>query len=116
VTQKIVLSVFLLGILSSNFSASGATLPDVDAKAASEGRQILQANCARCHSIGKTGKSPIGHAPPLRDIYSQYPPQRLEFELSEGIGSRHKDMPQIQFSTEQIDQILMYLRSITTTN
>lgn len=82
-----------------------------DAAAAAEGQALLETHCARCHAIGKTDKSPLKNAPPLRDIYRQYPVVRLEFELSEGIGSRHRDMPQIQFSTEQIDKILEFLKS-----
>jgi hypothetical protein len=38
---------------------------------------------------------------PYRSITSSSG-ERLEFELAEGIGSRHKDMPQIQFSSEDI--------------
>jgi mono/diheme cytochrome c family protein len=81
-----------------------------------DGKVILQSQCGRCHSIDKIGKSPLGTAPPLRDIFRRYPIERLEFELSEGAGSSHKEMPQIQFSTEQIDKILKYLGSITDTN
>lgn len=35
--------------------------------------------------------------------------EMLQFDLAEGFGSRHRDMPQIQFSDEQIDAILNYL-------
>jgi hypothetical protein len=43
-------------------------------------------------------------------VLSTYPWERLEVELSEGIGSRHKDMPQIQFSIEDIASIYYYLQ------
>ena len=33
----------------------------------------------------------------------------LQFDLAEGFGSRHRDMPQIEFSSEQVDAILNYL-------
>lgn len=83
-----------------------------EAAPAEKGKKLLAMHCARCHATGRMGISPMTKAPPLRDIYRQYPIERLEFELSEGIGSRHPKMPQIQFSTEQIDSILSYLESI----
>ena len=83
-----------------------------DVDTAEKGKNLLAMHCARCHAIGRMDISPMTKAPPLRDIYRQYPIERLEFELSEGIGSRHPAMPQIQFSTDQIDRILSYLESI----
>lgn len=80
---------------------------------ASEGKAILEQNCARCHSIAATGDSPLSKAPPLREVYLKYPIQQLESGFAEGMGSRHRDMPQIQFSTEQVSAILDYLGSIT---
>ena len=78
-----------------------------------EGKAILEKNCARCHSIEATGESPLKQAPPLREIYLKYPIEQLEEGFAEGMGSRHRDMPQIQFSTEQVAGILNYLGSIT---
>jgi acyl-CoA thioesterase-1 len=80
---------------------------------ASVGKALLEKNCARCHSITATGASPLAKAPPLRDVYRRFPIQELESGFAEGMGSRHRDMPQIQFSTEQVSAILNYLGSIT---
>jgi mono/diheme cytochrome c family protein len=77
-----------------------------------EGQAILARHCAKCHAIDNTSDSVLQQAPPLRDIFRRYPLERLEFELSEGIGSTHPDMPQIQFSTEQIDMIVKYLAGL----
>jgi len=77
------------------------------------GASLLQNYCARCHSIGATGNSPLKKAPPLREVYLKYPIQQLESGFAEGMGSRHQDMPQIQFSTEEVDAILDYLGNIT---
>ncbi|MGI8723980.1 MAG: c-type cytochrome [Methyloceanibacter sp.] len=73
-----------------------------DSGAAIEGKTILEAHCARCHSIAATGPSPLKQAPPLREIYLRDPIEELEGRFAEGMGSRHCDMPQIQFSTEQV--------------
>lgn len=87
-------------------SAAGAATPEIDGKA------LLEKNCARCHSIAATGGSPLKGAPPLREVYLGKPIEMLEQGLEEGLGSRHPDMPQVQFSTEQADAILDYLGSL----
>ncbi len=45
----------------------------------------------------------------MRDIYLRYAPRELQQELKEGLVSKHKEMPQIQFSQEDADAILWYL-------
>jgi hypothetical protein len=45
----------------------------------------------------------------LREVYLKYPIEMLRYDLAEGFGSKHRDMPQIQFSSEQADAILDYL-------
>lgn len=78
-----------------------------------EGKALLDANCARCHSIDAKGNSPLPQAPPLREVYLKYPIDQLEEGFAEGMGSRHREMPQIQFSDEQVEAILIYLGGIT---
>jgi hypothetical protein len=46
---------------------------------------------------------------PLRDVYLKIPNLRCCNSIAEGFGSRHRDMPQIEFSSEQVDAILNYL-------
>lgn len=87
-------------------SAMAGTSPELDGKA------LLEKNCARCHSIGATGDSPLKGAPPLREVYLGKPIEMLEQGLEEGLGSRHPDMPQVQFSAEQANAILDYLGSL----
>ncbi len=48
----------------------------------------------------------------MRSI-SNIPIDQLEEGFAEGMGSKHRDMPQIQFSPEQVAAILSYLGSIT---
>jgi mono/diheme cytochrome c family protein len=95
-----------LALLIVGASAVSATEP-------SEGKVLLEQNCSRCHSIAGTGESPLPKAPPLREIYLRYPIEQLEEGFAEGMGSKHRDMPQIQFSEEQVVAILTYLGSIT---
>jgi mono/diheme cytochrome c family protein len=84
-----------------------------DSGTAPEGKALLEKNCSRCHSIEATGESPLSQAPPLRAVYLKYPIDQLEEGFAEGMGSRHRDMPQIQFSPDQVAAILNYLGSIT---
>ena len=84
-----------------------------DDLSAADGKAILEKHCGRCHALEATGVSPLQKAPPLRQVYLSFPIQELEAGLAEGMGSRHRDMPQIQFSAEQVSAILAYLGSIT---
>ena len=84
-----------------------------DALAEMDGRALLAAKCARCHAIDAKGDSPLPLAPPLREVYLKYPIDQLEEGFAEGMGSRHRDMPQIPFSDEQVAAILNYLGAIT---
>jgi cytochrome c len=100
----------LCGLALLAFGASGAIAANTEA---TEGKLLLEQNCGRCHSLEATGASPLPQAPPLREVYLKYPIDQLEQGFAEGMGSRHRDMPQIQFSPEQVAAILSYLGSIT---
>lgn len=78
----------------------------------SDGKALL-APCSRCHSVEASGGSPLPQAPPLREAYLKFPIEEWELGLAEGWGSRHRDMPQIQFSSEQVAPILDYLGTIS---
>jgi hypothetical protein len=48
----------------------------------------------------------------MREIYTRFSPRELQAELSEGMVSRHREMPQIDFSDEDVDAILAYLYAL----
>lgn len=77
-----------------------------------KGRSIVALNCARCHSIEKSGTSPFPAAPPFRDLSTKYPLEHLAEALAEGIMSGHPAMPEYIFSPNEIDAILAYLASL----
>jgi mono/diheme cytochrome c family protein len=81
-------------------------------KLATRGKVILQENCGRCHAIEAVGESPLKEAPPMRNIYARFAPRELQAELSEGMVSKHKEMPQIEFSDEDVNAILAYLYAL----
>ena len=76
------------------------------------GKVILQEKCGRCHAVEVVGESPLEKAPPMRDIYARFNPRELQAELSEGKVSKHKEMPQIAFSDEDVHAILTYLYAL----
>ena len=48
----------------------------------------------------------------MRDVYSRFAPRELQAELREGMVSKHREMPQIDFSDEDTDAILAYLYAL----
>src|SRR6185312_11234886 len=92
-------------------SPMSSVLSPVLAAEAAEGKALLEKNCSRCHAVAAGLESPLKEAPNLWTVLGYYPTERLEVELGEGIGSRHREMPQIQFSDEEISSIYQYLHS-----
>ena len=104
--QALVLSIGLLLCLPANLNAAKLS------KVATRGKTILQEKCGRCHAIEPIGESPLKEAPPMRDIYARFNPRELQAELSEGLVSKHREMPQIEFSDEDVYAILSYLHAL----
>lgn len=98
--------------LSAGLLLSLPAASDAASKLAAQGKIILQDKCGRCHAIEAVGDSPLRQAPPMREIYARFAPRELQAELSEGILSKHKAMPQIDFSDEDVDAILAYLYAL----
>lgn len=80
---------------------------------AKAGQALLKEKCGRCHAVERVGDSPLKLAPPMRDVYPRFALRELRAELLEGMVSRHKEMPQIEFSEEQVDAILAYLYELS---
>jgi mono/diheme cytochrome c family protein len=77
------------------------------------GKALLETMCARCHAVGKTGRSPHPDAPAFRSfgddkLYDNDFAQRLQ----DGLSAMHPDMPTFHFSREDADAAVNYLRSI----
>ena len=76
------------------------------------GHALVEANCARCHAIGRTDKSEHPDAPAFRTLSKRYPLEALEEALAEGISTGHPDMPEFITTQEQIEAILAYIGSL----
>lgn len=77
------------------------------------GRALVQANCARCHAIGRDDESTHPEAPPFRDLHMRYPLEALEEAFVEGISVGHTDMPEFVATPEQIGAIIDYIGTIS---
>lgn len=91
---------------------NGPALADDVAETVARGRGLIEANCARCHAIGKEGASPLDLAPPFREVVLRYPLPSLAEALAEGIVTGHPDMPEFTFEPREIEAILAYLDTL----
>jgi mono/diheme cytochrome c family protein len=103
----------VLGLSAGLLLCLGPTLEAAELnKVETGGKAILQEKCGRCHAIEAVGESPLNGAPAMRDVYGRFNPRELQAELSEGKVSKHKEMPQIAFSDEDVYAILTYLYAL----
>jgi cytochrome c len=80
---------------------------------AAHGREIAEANCGRCHALGRTGDSPLAKAPPFRDLGKRYPVEQLAEALAEGIMTGHAEMPEFAFEPDEVGALLAFLEELT---
>jgi mono/diheme cytochrome c family protein len=76
------------------------------------GRAVVLEFCARCHAIGKTGKSPHASAPPFRTLGRSFDLDQFPRLLERGISSGHPDMPEFKLSADDALAVSAYLRTI----
>lgn len=81
--------------------------------ASERGQVLAQKHCARCHAIGPEGRSPMGLAPPFRDLSQRYPIETLAEALAEGIVTGHPAMPSFTFHPREIEALLTYIDGLT---
>ena len=63
-----------------------------------------------CHQ--REGESPMGLAPPFRELPKRYPVDHLAEALAEGIVTGHPAMPEFTFTPREIEALLSYLSSL----
>lgn len=97
------------GTLFACLAASGALAGDADL---AYGRELVEANCARCHAVGLDDESAHPEAPAFRTLSERYPLDALEEAFVEGITTGHPDMPEFVASPEQIGAIIAYLDTL----
>lgn len=93
-------------------ATSLAFILPVTAANVQQGRHLAQMYCARCHAIDKVSPSPLRIAPPFRTLHERYPVETLQEALAEGIVTGHPTMPQFRFEPDQINDFLLFLKSL----
>jgi mono/diheme cytochrome c family protein len=76
------------------------------------GQALAEANCSRCHAVGRTGDSPFPEAPPFRTLSQLFRVSDLEESLAEGISVGHPAMPEFAFDPDDAHALVTYLQSI----
>lgn len=95
------------------FLGSGAQAdPAEQALLLAEGKALAETHCSACHAIGTSGDSALKEAPPFRSLGQKYDLDNLQEALAEGIAVGHPEMPQFEFSPEQGDALITFLKSL----
>ena len=93
--------------LLSAIEVAGAQMSPAEQR----GRTFAMANCGKCHSTDKFSPSPLGLAPPLRQLHERYPIERLEEALAEGIVTGHANMPEFKLPRDQVGDLIAFLKT-----
>ena len=76
------------------------------------GKQLVEANCSKCHGVSLKDKSAHDKAPVFRSLAKRYPIDALEEAFAEGIYTGHPDMPEFAATPDQVAAIVAYISSI----
>jgi len=79
------------------------------------GEFLARENCSTCHAVGPVGVSPYPLAPPFRTLPQKYDVEGLAEALAEGIvvgNTGARQMPMFVLSTDEIDDLIAYLKSL----
>lgn len=99
-----------IGLMSAMLMAIPCQAQSLDPE--QRGKQLAEELCSGCHAVGPTGESKLPNAPAFRTLAHKWPLEQLEEALAEGIVTGHPDMPEFQFSSDDVDAFITYLGSI----
>jgi mono/diheme cytochrome c family protein len=104
--------IFVAAIIASVLSCSFAQGEEALSPAAQRGLVFVRANCTKCHSVDRVGRSPLPMAPPFRTLHERYPVESLQESLAEGIITGHPSMPEFKLDPGQVGDVIAYLKSL----
>lgn len=102
----------LLAAMLAGALVASPMLARAEEPTAEEGQGLAEANCTRCHAIGKNGASPLAAAPPFRDVAKRYTLEELMDAFMEGLPVRHEIMPDWDMTEDQSIAISLYIMSL----
>lgn len=106
------LSAFLVFIAVLAAHRGAPALAGMDIDLAKSGRQLAEQQCGVCHAISPGTASPNAAAPPFAEVVQLYPPESLEEALAEGIMVGHEEMPAFEFTPDQVEQLIAFLKTL----
>lgn len=77
-----------------------------------QGKELVDANCSRCHAVGPSGASPNPKAPEFRTLASRHPVLALREPLARGITVPHDEMPKFALNKSEIVKIVTYINAL----
>lgn len=83
-----------------------------DVPAITRGKALAEANCTRCHATQAGQTSSHASAPSFATLFTNYPPDYIAEAFAEGVFVGHGDMPAFEFSPEQINDLVAYLKTL----
>jgi len=105
-------SIFAAAVSALAWAGAIADPAAAQSSPTARGQAIAERLCARCHAIREQGASPMGLAPPFRDLPKRYPVENLAEALAEGIVTGHPAMPRFTFEPREIDALLTYIAGL----
>jgi mono/diheme cytochrome c family protein len=100
---------FTTGVLAAILLMSDAQAQVANVQ---RGLEFAQTNCARCHSINKSGNSPLSRAPPFRDLLDRYSVEGVKELLTDAFLVDHPSMPHFELNPDQIDDFIGFLATL----
>ena len=94
------------------FVFASPALAQTDYERIMHGKELVEANCSKCHGVSLKDKSSHEKAPVFRSLAKRYPIEALEEAFAEGIYTGHPDMPEFAATPEQVAAIVAYISSI----
>lgn len=82
---------------------------------ADRGAMLVQQKCAGCHSVERSGDSPMNSAPPFRAMGVLYPVRDLQEAFAEGLVTAHPAMPAFEMTPTEIADLIVYLERVSGT-
>lgn len=89
--------------------ATQATPVAAQAVLVQQGRVLAEINCAKCHALDLTSKSPHEKAPAFRDVAGWYGPGELEDGFMDGLAVAHPDMPEWDMTDDQAKALAAFI-------
>jgi tetratricopeptide (TPR) repeat protein len=80
-----------------------------------QGKALAEKICSSCHAVGDNGVSPNKNATEFRNYYRRHPLFTLRQPITRAIRETHNQMPKFMYSDEEIDAIVAYINSLSTT-